>query len=340
MLLLEEDMYGSLMDRRALLARATAVTLGLALPRSAFAAEPRTLRFGHVYEVNTAYHRAALEFARAFAAATQGRYKVDVFPVSQLGNEDALNEALTLGTVDVILTGPAFMAQSYPAIAISDYPFTLRDYDHWKAYVASGLFEELATGYTGVTGIHVIGMMYYGARHVTANKPILQPEDMKGLKIRTPGAPAYQLFPKALGANPTPIAFAEVYLALQQGVVDGQENPLPTIQAKKFYEVQSDISLTGHLINSLCFLASPSMMTTLSTSDRDALLAAAQAASAAASDEVVQAEHDLVGWFRDKGVTVNAVDRQPFIDAVAPALRAPGLPFDAATLDRLTAIGR
>src|SRR4029450_12307478 len=94
-------------------------------------------------------------------------------------------------------------------------------------------------------------MTYYGARQVTSNRPIQKPEDMKGLKIRVPDAPAYLAFPKALGANPTPIAFAEVYLALQNGTVEAQENPLPTIEAKKFFEVQKNISLTGHIVDSL-----------------------------------------------------------------------------------------
>ena len=94
-------------------------------------------------------------------------------------------------------------------------------------------------------------MTYYGERQVTSNKKIEKPEDMAGLKIRVPDAPLYMMFPKAVGANPTPIAFAEVYLALQQGVVDAQENPLPTIEAKKFYEVQEYIVLTGHITDAL-----------------------------------------------------------------------------------------
>src|SRR5690606_38092405 len=105
------------------------------------------------------------------------------------------------------------------------------------------LLEEMSQAYTDATGNVLVAHTYYGTRQVTANKPILHPSDMQGLKIRVPNAPAYTLFPNATGANPTPMALGEVYLGLQQGVVDAQENPLPTIRSAQFHEVQSDISL-------------------------------------------------------------------------------------------------
>ena len=127
----------------------------------------------------------------------------------------------------------------------------LRDFDHFMAYRASPLFRDIAKGYEDKTKHKVITLTYYGQRMVTANKAINKPEDMKGMKLRVPPAPLFLMFTKSVGANATPIAFAEVYLALQQGTVDGQENPLPTIMAKKFYEVQSHIILTGHITESL-----------------------------------------------------------------------------------------
>src|SRR4029078_11849549 len=119
--------------------------------------------------------------------------------------------------------------------------------DHWKAYRDSKLFLDISQGYEDKTKHKVITLTYYGQRMVTANKEIKKPEDMKGMKLRVPPAPLFLMFTKSVGANATPIAFAEVYLALQQKTVDGQENPLPTIMAKKFYEVQTHIMLTGHI---------------------------------------------------------------------------------------------
>ncbi|QBY02639.1 DctP family TRAP transporter solute-binding subunit [Rhodophyticola sp. CCM32] len=296
------------------------------------------LKWGHVYEAATPYHEAALRAAEAFEEATDGRYTIEVFPASQLGNEVALNEGLTLGTVDIIYTGVAFMGQSYPPIAISDFPFTLRDFEHWQAYGESDLFEELADGYTGVTGNHVSALTYYGARHVTSNVPILAPSDMEDLKIRVPNAPAYLLFPEVTGANPTPMAFSEVYLALQQGVVDAQENPLPTIQFKRFYEVQSNINLTGHITNSLVSLVSPITSSELGEEDLAILDEILVEAAEWASSEIVASENELADWFREQGVTVNEVDRGPFIEVVAPHLTGPDMPWAPVIFERLQAI--
>lgn len=296
------------------------------------------LKFGHVYEAATPYHLAAERAAAAFSEATDGAFTIEVFPASQLGNETALNEALVLGSVDIIYTGPSFMAQSYGPIAVSEYPFTMRGYDHWKSYVTSDLFAELSQGYTDVTGNEVVAMTYYGARHVTANKPILAPSDMEGLKIRTPNAPSFQLFPQMTGANPTPMAFAEVYLALQQNVVDAQENPLPTIQFKKFHEVQSNINLTGHIINSLATVISPATLAKMTDEQQAELRTILADAALWASDEIVSSEGELVAWFREQGTTVNEVDRAPFIAAVAPALTGSDVPWEASVYERLQAI--
>jgi TRAP-type C4-dicarboxylate transport system substrate-binding protein len=201
------------------------------------------------------------------------------------------------------------------------------------------LFAELSEGYKKATGgATVVALTYYGARHVTANKPILTPADMKGLKIRVPNAPSYVLFPKAVGANPTPMAFSEVYLALQQKVVDAQENPLPTIQFKKFYEVQSNINLTAHITNSLITIVSGSTLKKMKPADRKILIDALRNSSDWASGQIVQAEKDLVTWFRNKGIKVNEVDRKPFMDIVKPHLLTKDMPWTPDIYERLQAI--
>ena len=209
------------------------------------------LKWAHVYEVAEPYHTEALWAAEEIKKRTNGRYEIGVFPASQLGNENQINEGLGLGTVDIIYTGTSFAGSIHKPLAITGAPFMLRDFDHWKAYRDSKLFRDIAKGYEDKTKHKIIALTYYGERMVTANKEIKKPEDMKGMKLRVPPAPLYLMFAKSVGANATPIAFAEVYLALQQGTVDGQENPLPTIMAKKFYEVQTHIMLTGHITESL-----------------------------------------------------------------------------------------
>ena len=315
------------------LLKAAAIAAAL-LPLAGVVQAAQTLKFAHVYEVATPYHAAALKAAELFKERTDGRYEIKVFPASSLGKEVAINEGLSLGTVDIIYTGAGFASRAYGPVAIGDFPFTLRNYKHWEAYRDSELFGELADGYKKATSNEIMAMIYYGQRHVTANKPILTPADMKGLKIRVPNAPSFVLFPKETGANPTPMAFSEVYLALQQGVVDAQENPLPTIQFKKFYEVQSNINLTAHITNSLVTVRLGSM----SEEDRAALQETLQETGAMATGEIVQAEKDLVAWFRDKGITVNEVDRAPFMEMVKPALLSKDMPWPADVYERLQAI--
>ena len=217
----------------------------LALAVSTGVAAQTKLKWAHVYETSEAYHTAAVWAAGEIAKRTNNRYQVEVFPASSLGKETDINQGLTLGTVDIIYTGQLFAGRTHGPLAIGGAPYMFRDFNHWKKFSTSPLFQQLGDGYQKAGGNKVVAITYYGERHVTSNKAINKPEDMKGLKIRVPDAPLYTMFPRAVGANPTPIAFAEVYLALQNGTVDAQENPLPTIDAKKFYEVQKFIVLTG-----------------------------------------------------------------------------------------------
>src|SRR4029077_7554239 len=240
---------------------------GLGAARAALA--QKKLKFAHVYETSEPYHTAALWAAGEIKKRTNGRYDIEVFPASTLGKETDINQGLTLGTVDIIYTGQLFTGRTYGPLAIGGAPYMFRDFDHWKRYSTSPLFAQLAEGYRQKSGGNkVVAITYYGERHVTSNKPINKPEDMKGMKLRVPDAPLFTMFPRAVGANPTPIAFAEVYLALQNGTVDAQENPLPTIDAKKFYEVQKYIILTGHITESLVTVVAGDSWKKLSEADR------------------------------------------------------------------------
>ena len=160
-------------------------------------------------------------------------------------------KALGLGTIDIVYVGINFVAATYKPLGITGAPFMLRDLDHWKAYRDSKLFADLVKGYDDKTRHKIVALTYYGQRHVTANRRISKPEDMKGMKLRVPPAPLFLMFTKSVGADATPIAFSDVYHGAAAGLVDGQENPLPTIMAKKFYEVQSHIVLTGHITESM-----------------------------------------------------------------------------------------
>jgi len=315
----------------ATLAVAAAALAAAALP----AAAQTKLKWGHVYETSEPYHKWALWAADEFKKRTNGKYEIEVFAASSLGKESDINEGLSLGTVDIIYTGQLFAGRAHGPLAIGGAPYMFRDLGHWQAFRRSDLFRELGEGYEKRTGHQVVSLTYYGERHVTANRDVTKPDDMKGLKIRVPDAPLYTMFPRAVGANPTPIAFAEVYLALSQGVADAQENPLPTIQAKKFYEVQKNIVLTGHITDALLTIVSGGTVKRMSQDEQKALAEVLRAAADRCTDDIVQSEKDLVGWFRSQGKNVVEVDRKPFRDATAKLHMSRDATWDQKTYDRL-----
>lgn len=296
----------------------------------------KRLTWAHVYELSEPLHKWSLWAAEQINKKTNGRYVIDVFPVSIMGKEAELNQSLSLGTTDIIYTGTSFAAQNFPPMALTELPYIFRDYKHWQKFNTSSLFKELKQGYKKASnGNQIVGNNYYGQRHVTSNIPINTPSDMSGLKLRVPNASIYKMFPLAVDANPSPIAFSEVYLALQQGVVDAQENPLPTIKAKKFYEVQNYISLTGHLQGSVLTVASDRLWESLSPEDKKIFEDTFAQAAAFVSEDTRQAELALIDWFKQQGVHVITVDRNKFRTKVLPSHKNIKQSLGAELYDRL-----
>lgn len=330
------------MHRKLRVLAMVAMALIIGSPAAVFAAQK--LKFAHVYETSEPFHTRAVEAAEAIKQKTNGKYEISVFPASSLGKEADINEGLSLGTVDLIYTGSAFLGRSYPPISIGGSPYIFRDFDHWQKYYNSELFSnELAGGYNKATGNTILSVVYYGARHVTSNKPVSTPDDMKGLKIRTPNAPMFMMFPKATGANPSPIAFAEVYLALQSGTVEAQENPMPTIKAKKFYEVQKYINLTGHILNELYVIASPMLWKKLSDEEKTIFTEAFQKASADASNDILESEKNLAAWFTEQGNIINdkvdvAAMREATLKMHHEILEDGSAPWSKEIFDKVSAI--
>jgi len=299
------------------------------------------LKWAHVYETSEPYHKWSVWAADEFKKRTNGKYEIQVFPASSLGKESDINQGLQLGTVDIILTGASFAANAgnFPRLAVSYYPFTFRDADHVIKYSKSDVFKELAEGYKKSSGGNTVtALTYYGARHATSNKLFKNCDEMKGIKMRVPDAPAYTALPRACGANPTPIAFAEVYLALQNGTVDAQENPLPTIEAKKFYEVQKNIILTGHIADALLTVIAPGPMSKLSPAEQKILTEVTQEAAEKATNDIRKREGELVDEFKKKGINVVTVDRNDFQQRVLKAFTFESMKLDKKDWDRVVAI--
>ena len=319
----------------------TRIALAL-VATAALAAGPalaqQKLKWAHVYETSEPYHTESVWAAAEIKKRTNGKFDIEVFPASSLGKETDINQGLALGTVDMIISGPSFAARSYPRLGIAYYPFIFRDADHLLAYSKSPVFAEMVDEFRKKTGIQITAYTYYGARHTTSNRPFTDCAGMKGLKIRVPDVPAYMATPKSCGANPTPIAFAEVYLALQNGTVEAQENPLTTIEAKKFYEVQKAIMLTGHIVDGLTTQVAPHVWNKLTPDEQKIFTEVTREAAARATAQIKRREAELVDVFKAKGLQIVQVNRQSFVDAVLKNAPLESMGFTRADYDRIVAL--
>ncbi len=314
------------------------VAMTVALVAGAPAEAQTKLKWAHVYETSEPYHKWSVWAAEEIKKRTNGKYEIDVYPASSLGKETDINQGLALGTVDMIISGPSFAARSYPRLGIAYYPFIFRDGDHLIAYSKSDVFKEMVDEFRKKTGIQITAYTYYGARQTTSNRPFTDCAGMKGLKIRVPDVPAYMATPKSCGANPTPIAFAEVYLALQNGTVEAQENPLTTIEAKKFYEVQKAIMMTSHIVDGLTTQVGPHVWNKLTNAEKKIFTDVTQEAAAKATADIKKREAELAEEFKKKGLQIVQVDRKSFVDAVLKNSPLESMGFDRKDYDRIVAI--
>jgi tripartite ATP-independent transporter DctP family solute receptor len=305
---------------------------------SAIAHAQTVLKWAHVYETSEPFHTDSVWAAEEINKRTDGRYKIEVYPASQLGKEADINQGLKLGTVDIIISGSSFAARDYKPIGVTYFPYIFRGPDHLIAYTKSDVFKRLAKGYEDKTGNHIAAVSYYGTRHTTSNKPIAKCADMQGLKIRVPDVPAYLAMPRACGANTTPIAFAEVYLALQNGTVEAQENPLTTIEAKKFYEVQKNIILTGHIVDHLNTVISKTRWASLSDEDKKIFGEVMQEAAERTSKTIAGKENNLIATFKEKGLNVTEVDKADFEKTVMEKVKFEDFGYEKADWEAIRAI--
>jgi tripartite ATP-independent transporter DctP family solute receptor len=314
------------------------VVAGAILVAGGPALAQQKLKWAHVYETSEPYHKWSVWAAEEIKKRSNGKFDIQVFPASSLGKETDINQGLQLGTVDMIISGPSFAARSYPRLGIAYYPFIFRDADHLIAYSKSDVFKDMVDGLRDKTGIQITAYTYYGARQTTSNRPFNDCAGMKGLKIRVPDVPTYMATPKSCGANPTPIAFAEVYLALQNGTVEAQENPLTTIEAKKFYEVQKAIMMTGHIIDGLTTQIAPHVWTKLTDQEKAMFTEVTRQAAANATADIKKREAELADEFKKKGLQIVTVDRKSFSDAVLKNAPLESMGFTKSDYDRIVAI--
>ncbi len=208
--------------------------------------KPITLKLGHVAPESEPYHLAAVRFSELVEDRTDGMVKINIFPNSQLGAQRDMIEGLQMGTVDIVLTTSAVLANFIPTSQVIELPFMFRNRDHVYSVVDGPLAKEIYKGAED-QGLKVISTWENGFRNITNDvRPVSTPSDMNGIKIRVMENQMYIDMFNALGANPVPIARSELFTALQQGTVDAQENPMGQIYSSRFYEVQDYVTLSRH----------------------------------------------------------------------------------------------
>ena len=315
---------------------ATALALALAAGFSASAMAVTTMRISISIPQNSHQGVAIDTFAKEVEKRTEGRYKIQPFYASSLGAEREATEAVQLGTQELTFTSTGPVPNFVPEVKILDVPFLFRDYAHARAVLDGPIGQELLQKFEA-RGIKALAWGENGFRHMTNSKrSVSTPEDLRGLKMRTMENPVHVQAYKGFGIVPTPMAFSEVFTALQQGTVDGQENPLSVITSAKFEQVQKYLTLTGHVYSPGLFLMNKAAFDKLSAADKTAFLEAAKEGVKANRMRVDSDEKIAVADLRAKGMTVvDQVDKARFQSVLTPVYAEFEKQFGKANLDRI-----
>jgi tripartite ATP-independent transporter DctP family solute receptor len=315
---------------------ASALALALAAGFSASAMAVTTMRISVSIPQNSHQGVAIDTFAKEVEKRTEGRYKIQTFYSASLGAEREATEAVQLGTQELTFTSTGPIPNFVPEVKILDVPFLFRDYAHARAVLDGPIGQDLLQKFDA-RGIKALAWGENGFRHMTNSKRAVNaPEDLKGLKMRTMENPVHVQAYKGFGIIPTPMAFSEVFTALQQGTVDGQENPLSVITSAKFDQVQKYLTLTGHVYSPCVFLMNKGAFDKLSAADKTAFLEAAKEGVKANRMRVDSDEKMAVADLRAKGMTVvDQVDKTRFQSALTPVYADFEKQFGKANLDRI-----
>lgn len=294
------------------------------------------LKMGYPTAKDSHYGVGSNAFCEEIEKNTAGRYKCQQFPASALGGEREMIEAVQLGTQDLVNTSTGPLGNFVPEVKIVDIPFLFRDYDHARKTMDGPIGQDLLKRMQA-KGLVGLAWTENGFRHMTNNKrPIVQASDAAGLKLRTMENKVHMEGYKTFGLLPTPMAWPEVFTALQQGTVDGQENPIPVILSAKLAQVQKHLSMTSHVYSPAVIILSPNVWNKLGDADKKVFVAAAQKGSAAQRKKVNDDENNGLAQLKKDGMqVVEKVDGESFRKAVAPAWSNFAKEFGA---DRIAAI--
>lgn len=296
-----------------------------------------TFKLGTATVPDHAYNVGARKFAELVTQRTGGKVKIDVHPATQLGNERDMIEGLQLGTVDFVVTSTGPVGGFVPKMLVVDLPFLFRDRTHAYQVLDGPIGQGLLDAFS-VKEIKGLAFWENGFRHITNNvRPIDKPEDLKGIKIRTMENKIHLAAFRAFGASPTPMAWSEVYTALQQGTIDGQENPIAIVYTSKLFEVQKYLALTGHFYSPALLLMSTKAYNALPEDVRKIILDTARECATYERNLLRDDEAKQLEELKAKGMQVTTPNKKPFQDAAAPVYKEFESQFGKDMIDQIIA---
>ena len=308
------------MKRIALLV-AAALLVSVVFAAGAFAEKKPeyTLKLGHLANAEHTWHKGCLKFAEIVEQKTGGRVVVQVFPNEQLGKEMEVIGNIQSGIVDMLITGESMMNWA-PLCGLIAVPYMIRDSAHMEKIVEGEVGQAIEKEVIEKVRLRPVSWFERGARNLTSNREIKKPEDLNGLKVRVPNVPLFVATWEALGAKPTPMAFSEVFTSLQQGIIDGQENPYDLIKSASFFEVQKFVNKTEHVRGWIYLVIGEDKFQKMGPELQKAVLEAGREAQAY-ERELFRAEQDqLIKDLQDKGMTFVEVDKAAFMKIAEPAV--------------------
>ncbi len=283
--------------------------------KEAAAQQPIKLVFHAVSVPNDAHTKAMYEFEKVLENISGGRFDVEVHHSGALYTQEAETAAIRRGNLDMAYLGPNWLAEYVPYISMFAAPYIFDSYEHMTQTFNGPIGQKISDDVAKEIGIRPLGAYYLGTRQINLRdigREVRTPQDMRGVKLRMPGTPTWQFMGKALGANPTPLSFTEVYLALKTGTIDGQDNPLPTDKNAKFYEVTKYIILTDHFINPIMPTINEKKWQSFTDQEKQWVLQAVDSARKLCDTLNLEQEAELVEFFRNEGLTVIEPNKAAF----------------------------
>ncbi|MEX2594665.1 MAG: TRAP transporter substrate-binding protein [Anditalea sp.] len=271
-----------------------------------------TLRFGHLANEDNIWHKAALKFAEEVALRSEGRIAVKVYPNEQLGKEMDMITGILGGSMDIMITGESLENWSLPYAILCATPYAIRDSDHLQKIAEGPIGEEIEEHILNISGLRVVSWFERGARNLTTNVPVRHPDDLQNLILRVPNVSLYVNIWSALGAKPTPMAFSEVFTALQQSTIHGQENPFALIRNAGLYEVQKYCNLTEHVKGWAYVVMGNKQFEKMPEDLQQVVLESAKIMQGYEHELFLQQEENDYQFLKEKGMEFIEVDKAAF----------------------------